>query len=71
MSVDHGLLVSPRRSQLDQVSISSTLQIFRTNVISAAFSSYVLAFAKKLYKKCALIMLMKLTTGSFPIVTHV
>ncbi len=36
---------------LDQVSISSTFyeQIFRMNVISAAFSSYVLALAKNSY----------------------
>ncbi len=46
------------------MSISSTfyVQIFRTNVGSAAFSSYVLTLAKKLYKKCAHIKLMKLTT---------
>jgi len=48
-----------------QVSISSTfyVQIFRTDVVLAVFSSYVLALAKKLYKKCAHITLMKLTTG--------
>jgi len=33
------------------------------NVILAAFFSYFLALAKNLYKKCALIMLVKLTTG--------
>jgi len=45
-------------------SISSTfyIQIFRTNVVSAAFSSYVLALAKKLYKKRVRTMLMNLTT---------
>ncbi len=47
------------------MSISSTfyVRIFRTNVILAAFSSYILALAKKLYEKRARIMLMKLTTG--------
>ncbi len=50
----------------DKVSISSTfyVHIFHTNIILAAFSSYVLALAKKLYKKCARIMLMKLIKGS-------
>jgi len=45
------------------VSISSTfyVRIFRTNIVSAAFSSYVLAMAKNSYKKCVHIMLMKLT----------
>jgi len=33
------------------------------NVVSAAFSGYVLALAKNLYKKCAQKMLMKLTKG--------
>jgi hypothetical protein len=33
------------------------------NVVWAAFSSYVLALAKNLYKKCAQKMLMKLTAG--------
>ncbi len=44
-------------------SISSTfyVQIFRTNIIFAAFSSYVLALAKNLYEKCACLTLMKLT----------
>ncbi len=37
------------------------LRIFLTNVISAAFSRYVLALNKLLYEKCAHIMLMKLT----------
>ncbi len=36
-------------------------QIFCTNVILAAFSSYVLALAKNLYEKCTRKMLMKLT----------
>ncbi len=52
------------------VSISSTLctQIFHTNVISAAFSMYVLVTRKKLpkwllYKKFARITLMKLIAG--------
>jgi len=50
-----------------QASISSTfyVQIFCTNFVLAAFSSYVLALAKNLYKKRARIMLMKLTTGYF------
>jgi hypothetical protein len=39
------------------------VQIFRTNVVLAAFSSFVLALAKNLYKKCARITLMKLTAG--------
>jgi len=39
------------------------VQIFHTNVVSAAFSRYVLALNKLLYKKCARIMLMKLTPG--------
>ncbi len=49
-----------------QVSISSTfyVQIFCTNVVLAAFSSYVLALSKNLYKKHACLMLMKLTAGS-------
>ncbi len=38
------------------------VQIFHTNGISTAFSSYVLALAKKLYKKCACLILMKLKT---------
>jgi hypothetical protein len=52
-------------TESDQVSISSTfyVQIFCTNVVLAAFSSYVLALAKNLYKKRARIMLMKLTKG--------
>ncbi len=37
------------------------VRIFRTNVVSAAFSSYVLALAKNLYKNCANLMLMKST----------
>ncbi len=41
------------------------LRIFRTNVISAAFSSYVLALAKNSYEKRARLTLMKLTAG-FP-----
>ncbi len=49
-----------------QVSISSTfnVQIFCTNVVLAAFSSYFLTLAKNLYKKRARIMLTKLTTGA-------
>ncbi len=39
------------------------VQIFCTNVVSAAFSSYVLVLAKNSYKKCAPKMLMKLTPG--------
>jgi hypothetical protein len=39
------------------------VQIFCTNVISAAFSSYVLALAKNSYEKRACQMLMKLTAG--------
>ncbi len=52
-------------SNAEQVSISSTfyVQIFRTNVILAAFSSNILTLAKNSYKKWAHIMLMKLTTG--------
>ncbi len=48
-----------------QVSILSTfyVHIFHTNIVSAAFSSYILALAKNLYKKSARITLMKLTTG--------
>ena len=47
------------------VSMSSTfyVQIFRTNVILAAFSSYILALAKNLYKKGARKMLMKMAAG--------
>ncbi len=47
------------------VSISSTfyVQIFCTNVIPAAFSSYILALGRNLYKKCAHKMLMKSTPG--------
>jgi hypothetical protein len=40
------------------------VQTFHTNVISAAFSSYVLGLAKNSYKKCAHKMLMKLTAGN-------
>ncbi len=39
------------------------VQIFHTNVVSAAFSSYILALAKNSYKKHARIMLMILTAG--------
>ena len=48
-----------------QVLISSTfyVRIFRTNVVSAAFSSYILALVKNSYEKGARIMLMKLTEG--------
>jgi len=42
------------------------LQIFRTNVVLAAFSRYVLALNKLSNKKCARIMLMKLTEGDTP-----
>ncbi len=47
------------------MSISSTFyaQIFRTNVILAAFSSYILALGRNLYEKFARKMLMKLTPG--------
>ncbi len=47
------------------MSISSTfyVQIFCTNVVLAAFSSYVLALSKNLYEKHARLMLMKLTAG--------
>ena len=48
------------------------VQIFRTNVGSAAFSSYVLAFEKNLYEKCAKTMLMKLTVGlNFVNILHI
>ncbi len=36
-------------------------RIFRTNIVSAAFSSYVLALGRNLYKKAAHKMLLKLT----------
>ncbi len=36
---------------------------FRTNIVSAAFSSYVFALAKNSYKKRAKKTLVKLTTG--------
>jgi len=52
-----------------QVSISSTFlrTNFCTNVVSAAFSCYVLALAKNSYKKRARKTLMKLTAGlKFP-----
>jgi len=39
------------------------VQIFHTKVVSAAFSSYILALAKNSYEKCARKMLMKLMTG--------
>jgi len=41
------------RSKSEQFAISPTfyVQIFRTNVVSAAFSSYILALVKNLYKK--------------------
>jgi len=39
------------------------IRIFHTNVLSAAFSSYILALLKNLYKKCARLTLMKFTTG--------
>ncbi len=39
------------------------VQIFHTNIISASFSSYVLALAKNLYKKRAHKTLMKLMVG--------
>jgi len=39
------------------------VQIFRTNVVSAAFSSYVLALSKNSYEKFARFTLMKLTPG--------
>ncbi len=39
------------------------VRIFRTNVVSAAFSSYVLALAKNSYRKRARKTLMKLTVG--------
>ncbi len=47
------------------VSISSTfyVQIFCAYVISEAFSSYVLALAKKSYEKCTSKTLMKSTPG--------
>jgi hypothetical protein len=46
--------------EVEQVSISSTF--FRTNVVSAAFSSCILA--KNSYEKRVHKMLMKLTVGS-------
>jgi len=47
-----------------QVSISSTfhVQMFHMNFVLAAFSSYLLALSKNLYKKHTRITLMKLTT---------
>ncbi len=39
------------------------VQIFRTNVVSAAFSSYVLALLKNLYEKRSRKMFVKLTLG--------
>ncbi len=49
------------------MSITSTfyVQIFCTEIVSAAFSSYILALLKNLYVKRACITLMKLTTGPF------
>jgi len=46
-----------------KVSISSTFfaRVFRTNVILAAFSGYILALANNSYKKCVRKTLMKLT----------
>jgi hypothetical protein len=41
------------------------VRIFRTNVVLAAFSSYVLALAKNSYKKQEQKMLMKLTAGNY------
>jgi len=38
-------------------------RFFPTNVVSAAFSCYVLALSKNLYEKCARKTLMKLTAG--------
>jgi len=43
--------------------INVYVRIARTSVVSAAFSSYVLALAKNLYKKGARKTLMKLTAG--------
>jgi len=53
-----------RREERPIVVISSTfyVQIFCANVVLAAFSSYVLALAKNLYKKCGHITLLNLTT---------
>ncbi len=47
------------------MSISSTfyVQIFHTNVILAAFSSYVLALGRNSYAKFVSLTLMKLTAG--------
>ena len=42
-----------------------TRKFFCTNVISAAFSSYVLALVRNLYEKFARKMLMKLTPESY------
>jgi len=42
------------------------VQIFRTNGVLAAFSSYVLALAKNSYEKYARLMLMKLTAAFLP-----
>jgi len=49
------------------VSISSTfcVWIFRTTIVSAAFSSYVLALSKNSYEKCVHMTLMKLTGVNF------
>jgi len=50
---------------VQQVSISSMfyVQIFRTNAVLAAFSSYILALGRNLYEKFVRLTLMKLTTG--------
>ncbi len=54
-----------RKSQLNRCQFHQCfyVRIFRTNVISAPFSRYILALNKLSYEKCARIMLMKLTAG--------
>jgi len=42
-------------------------QIFRTKIVSAAFSCFVLALSKNSYEKCARKTVMKLTLGYIPI----
>ncbi len=64
-NIVHSKNVSTFTFEIFLVSISSTfyIQIFHSNVVLAAFSSYVLALSKNLYKKLALLTLMKLTAG--------
>jgi hypothetical protein len=55
--------VTQRRFTCRQFHQHSYVQIFCTNVASAAFSSYVFALAQNSYKKHAHKTLMKLTPG--------